>query len=85
MGSQCEDRGLLVEYMRRHYVDSVQVSLELLRILQGTLRTNQQLRASLDESLLQSFQGFLGETMRNMDHPEVEDAPASSGFRVGPV
>lgn len=73
VGLQCEERGLLVEYMRRHYVDSLQVSMELLRILQGTLRTNKQLRAATDASLLQSFQGFLGETMRSMQ--PAEDPP----------
>ena len=26
VGLQCEERGLLVEYMRRHYVDALQVS-----------------------------------------------------------
>ena len=70
VGLQCEERGLLVEYMRRHYVDALQVSMELLRILQGTLRTNKQLRAATDASLMQSFQGFLGETMRSMQPAE---------------
>lgn len=70
VGLQCEERGLLVEYMRRHYVDALQVSMELLRILQGTLRTNKQLRAATDASLMQTFQGFLGETMRSMQPAE---------------
>ena len=74
VGSQCEERGLLVEYMRRHYVDSLQVSTELLRILQDTLQTNRQLRAVTDASLMQSFQGFLGETMRSMQ--PIEEPPA---------
>ena len=66
VGSQCEERGLLVEYMRRHYVDAVQVAAELLRIMQGTLRINKQLREATDERLLMSFQELLGETMRAM-------------------
>ena len=80
VGSQCEERGLLVEYMRRHYIDSLQVSMELLRILQGTLRTNKQLRAATDAGLMQSFQGFLGETMRSMQPTErpTEDPPVSA-------
>ena len=84
VGSQCEERGLLVEYMRRHYVDAVQVSAELLRILQGTLRVNAQLRAAVDESLSQVFQGFLGETMRAMQ-PEGGAAAAVSSAQASPT
>ena len=84
VGSQCEERGLLVEYMRRHYVDAVHVSLELLRILQGTLRINEQLRNATDETLTRAFQGFLGETMKALQdeggEPEFGSAaqPAST-------
>ena len=78
VGSQCEERGLLVEYMRRHYVDAVQVAAELLRIMQGTLRINKQLREATDERLLMSFQELLGETMRAMQ-------PDGEGTALPPV
>ena len=78
VGSQCEERGLLVEYMRRHYVDAVQVAAELLRIMQGTLRVNKQLREATDERLLMSFQELLGETMRAMQ-------PDGGGTALPPV
>ena len=78
VGSQCEERGLLVEYMRRHYVDAVQVAAELLRIMQGTLRINKQLREATDERLLMSFQELLGETMRAMQ-------PDGGGTALPPV
>ena len=77
VGLQCEERGLLVEYMRRHYVDSLQVSTELLRILQGTLRTNKQLCAATDASLMQKFQ----ETMRSMQ-PTVDPPVGASRAQI---
>jgi hypothetical protein len=53
------------------------VSTELLRILQGTLRTNKQLCAATDASLMQKFQ----ETMRSMQ-PTVDPPVGASRAQI---
>lgn len=54
--SHCVEQGMLIEYMRRHYIGAVQLSQHLLRVAQDALMMYEQLREVTDEQLLRRFQ-----------------------------
>ena len=77
VSAQCTEQALLLEYIRRHQVESARTARALLCRLQETVAMYEELRRAVDDSMLQRFTDSLGDAFEALRSERPEEVPAT--------